>query len=144
MGLAVTLLISGCGRGEEAQSPGLRAMATGWNVVLISVDTVRADRLGAYGYAERPNSPHIDALLASGVSFQRAVAPRALTWPSMASVLTGLYPTGHGLIANGYEFSDATRTLPKILGPFTPERDRERGTGSAGAPRLSGRHEAGA
>lgn len=116
MGLAVTLLISGCGRGEEAQSPGLRGMATGWNVVLISVDTVRADRLGAYGYAERPSSPHIDALLASGVSFQRAVAPRALTWPSMASVLTGLYPTGHGLIANGYEFSDATRTLPKILG----------------------------
>ncbi len=77
---------------------------------------MRADRLGAYGYAERPSSPNIDALLASGANFQRAMAPRALTWPSMASVLTGLYPSGHGLIANGYEFSDATRTMPKILG----------------------------
>jgi len=114
--VAIALLISGCGREEEDQGPRLRGAAAGWNLVLISVDTVRADRLGAYGYTDRPTSPNIDSLLASGVSFQRAVAPRALTWPSMASVFTGLYPTGHGLIANGYEFADATITLPKILG----------------------------
>ena len=115
-GLALALGLGGCGRDDSVHEPGLRGAAAGWNLVLISVDTVRADRLGAYGYADRPTSPNIDALLASGVSFQRAMAPRALTWPSLASVLTGLYPTGHGLISNGYEFSDATQTLPKILG----------------------------
>ncbi len=116
LGLAIVTLVAGCGREEVTQGPRLLGSAAGWNLILISVDTVRADRLGAYGYAERPSSPNIDALLASGANFQRAMAPRALTWPSMASVLTGLYPSGHGLISNGYEFSDATRTLPKILG----------------------------
>ena len=116
LGLALAVLVAGCGREEVTQGPRFQSSAAGWNLILISVDTVRADRLGAYGYAERPSSPNIDALLASGANFQRAMAPRALTWPSMASVLTGLYPSGHGLIANGYEFSDATRTLPKILG----------------------------
>jgi arylsulfatase A-like enzyme len=110
------VLVFGCGRETVSRGPRLQGSAAGWNLVLISLDTVRADRLGAYGYAERPSSPNIDALLASGANFQRAMAPRALTWPSMASVLTGLYPSGHGLISNGYEFSDATRTLPKILG----------------------------
>ncbi|NHZ73602.1 MAG: sulfatase-like hydrolase/transferase [Nitrospirae bacterium] len=116
MGFVFALLISGCHGEEDRHGPSLRGAAAGWNLILISVDTVRADRLGAYGYTDRPNSPNIDSLLASGVNFQRAMAPRALTWPSMASVLTGLYPTGHGLIANGYEFSDVTLTLPKILG----------------------------
>jgi arylsulfatase A-like enzyme len=116
LGLVLALLLNGCGREESALGKGLQGAAAGWNLILISVDTVRADRLGAYGYSGRETSPNIDSLLASGVNFQRAMAPRALTWPSMASVLTGLYPTGHGLIANGYEFADATRTLPKILG----------------------------
>ena len=116
IGFAIALSLSGCGREDTPRGPGLPGAADGWNLVLISVDTVRADRLGAYGYALRPTSPNIDALLASGVNFERAVAPRALTWPSMASVLTGLYPSGHGLISNGYEFSDTTTTLPKILG----------------------------
>lgn len=116
IGFAITLVLSGCGRQETPSGPSLLGGADGWNLVLISVDTVRADRLGAYGYTDRPTSPNIDALLSSGVNFEQAMAPRALTWPSMASVLTGLYPSGHGLISNGYEFSDTTKTLPKILG----------------------------
>ena len=116
IGLVLALTLSGCARDEGVEGPRLQGAASGWNLVLISLDTVRADRLGAFGYTDRPTSPNIDGLLASGVSFQQAMAPRALTWPSMASVLTGLYPTGHGLISNGYEFSDATQTLPKILG----------------------------
>lgn len=116
IGFAITLVLSGCGRQETPSGPSLLGGADGWNLVLISVDTVRADRLGAYGYTARPTSPNIDALLSSGVNFEQAMAPRALTWPSMASVLTGLYPSGHGLISNGYEFSDTTKTLPKILG----------------------------
>ncbi len=114
---AVLALAAGCGApAEPPAGPRLAGAAAGWNLVVVSVDTVRADRLGVYGYRERPTSPRIDALFAEGVGFSRAVAPRGLTWPSLASVLTGLYPSGHGVIYNGYEFSDETRTLPKLLG----------------------------
>ncbi len=94
----------------------LSGAAAGWNVVLISVDTLRADRLGAYGYESRETSPRTDTLLLdAGVTFERAIAPRGATWPSMASVLTGLYPSGHGVIRNGYGFPNDVQTLPLIL-----------------------------
>ena len=66
------------------------------NVVLISVDTLRADHLGAYGYA-RPTSPFIDSLAASGVLFEKAFTPRGLTRPSMVSLHTSLYPVASGV-----------------------------------------------
>ena len=81
--VAMALVVLGCDREEDHRDPSLLGAAAGWNVVLISVDTVRADRLGAYGYTDRPTSPNIDSLLASGVVFERAVAPRALTWGSI-------------------------------------------------------------
>src|SRR6185295_12971287 len=93
----------------------LAGEAKGWNVVLLTVDTLRADRLGAYGYAARANSPQIDAQLASGVVFENAMSQRASTWPSLASVLTGLYPSGHGVNENGYGFPDGVPTLPRLL-----------------------------
>jgi arylsulfatase A-like enzyme len=101
-----------CAGGPPADLSGA---AAGWNVLLLSLDTVRADRLGAYGYSLRDTSPRIDDLIGSGVRFERAAAPRATTWPSLASVMTGLYPSGHGVIQNGYEFPDSLPTLPKIL-----------------------------
>lgn len=113
--LGVVAAAAGCSAPGEPPRPGLSGAAAGWNVVIVSVDTLRADRLGAYGYTTRPTSPAIDALFASGVGFARASAPRAATWPSLASVLTGLYPSGHGLINNGYAFADDQVTLPKIL-----------------------------
>lgn len=102
---------------EEASvaKRSLAGAARGWNVVLVSVDTLRADRLGAWGYARPAISPHLDRLVATGVRFERAMALRASTWPSLATVLTGLYPSGHGVLANGYSFADATPTLPKLL-----------------------------
>lgn len=94
----------------------LAGSAEGWNVVLISVDTQRADRLGGYGYERRETSPRTDTLLLdAGVRFARAMSPRGATWPAMATVLTGLYPTGHGVIRNGYGFPDDLPTLPLIL-----------------------------
>ena len=99
----------------ESAPPELSGAAAGWNLLLISVDTLRADHLGAYGYTVRPTSPKIDELMNGGVRFAQAVAPRALTWPSMASVLTGLYPSGHGIIANGYEFPEELEILPERL-----------------------------
>ena len=61
------------------------------NVIFILVDTLRADRLGAYGY-ERPTSPNLDKLAAHGVRFSHHVAQSSWTKCSMASLWTGLYP----------------------------------------------------
>jgi choline-sulfatase len=112
------LLLLSC-RGKEGTPKAARPLAgaaKGWNVVLLTVDTLRADRLGAYGYKGRPdNSPRIDAQLAAGITFDNAMSQRASTWPSLASVLTGLYPSGHGVNENGYGFPDDLPTLPKLL-----------------------------
>src|SRR5207302_7205834 len=98
-----------------AQPRSLAGTARGWNVVLLTIDTLRADRLGTYGYARRATSPNLDRQLASGVAFDRAFSQRAATWPSLASVLSGLYPSGHGVDENGYGFPDDLPTLPKLL-----------------------------
>lgn len=66
------------------------------NLILISVDTLRADRLGCYGY-DRPTSPTIDQLAAEGVVFDDASTTSPWTLPSHASMLTGLYPRRHGM-----------------------------------------------
>ncbi len=114
--LPLALALAACGSDPGPPAPrDLTGGARGWNLVLLSVDTLRADRLGAYGYQKRPTSPAIDALMASGVRFDRAMAPRALTWPTLATVLTGLYPSGHGVIENGQELPDDLPTLPRLL-----------------------------
>jgi len=74
----------------------VRARAAGRpNVLLIGVDTLRADHLGCYGYA-RDTSPHLDALATGGIRFHRAIAPAPWTLPSFTSLLTSLYPSRHG------------------------------------------------
>ena len=70
------------------------------NVLLITLDTTRADRLGCYGYSPA-STPVLDRLAKKGVLFERAYAPVPLTLPSHASMLTGLYPPEHGLRNNG-------------------------------------------
>jgi arylsulfatase A-like enzyme len=67
------------------------------NVVLISLDTLRADRLGCYGYSRPGISPALDAMAAAGVRFDAAYAQAPWTTPSHASMLTGLYPSRHGV-----------------------------------------------
>jgi arylsulfatase A-like enzyme len=93
------------------------------NVVLIVVDTLRADRLGVYG-ADRDTSPMLDELARRSVVFERAYAPASWTKPSVASILTGLYPSGHR--ANGVAtlIDAGIDTLPEILA--------ERGFGTVG------------
>jgi len=66
------------------------------NVILITIDTVRADRLGCYG-AKNIQTPTIDALGRDGVVFERAISQVPLTWPSHAAILTGLYPFQNGV-----------------------------------------------
>ncbi|MFI4942098.1 MAG: sulfatase-like hydrolase/transferase, partial [Burkholderiales bacterium] len=70
------------------------------DVVLITIDTLRADRLGCYGYAAA-RTPTLDGLAKRGARFEVAVAQAPLTAPSHASVLTGLTPLAHGVRDNG-------------------------------------------
>jgi len=65
------------------------------NVLLITIDTLRADRLSGAGYP-RATTPNLDALAAEGLRFTHAETPRAKTTPAIASLMTGLYPHGHG------------------------------------------------
>lgn len=98
--------------GQVSTAPGGCARTP--NIVLISIDTLRADHLSAYGYG-RPTSPALDALAAQGVRFEHAVAQASWTLPSMASVLTGLYPSEHGLIRADSKLSPQVETLAETL-----------------------------
>jgi arylsulfatase A-like enzyme/Tfp pilus assembly protein PilF len=81
------------------------------NVLLITIDTLRADRVGCYGYA-RAFTPMLDGLAARGVRFVTAIAHVPLTAPSHASMLTGRTPLGHGMRDNGgFVLPEKVRTL---------------------------------
>ncbi len=81
------------------------------NAILIVIDTLRADRLGCYGH-ERDSTPNLDALAARGVLYEECAATSSWTWPSTASILTGLSPVEHGVqsYASGY-LRGSLRTL---------------------------------
>ena len=66
------------------------------NVILITIDTVRADHLGCYGY-KNIQTPTLDALARDGIVFERAISQVPLTWPSHAVILTGTYPFQNGV-----------------------------------------------
>lgn len=70
------------------------------NIILVTLDTTRADHIGCYGYRSA-KTPALDALAERGVRFERAYTPVPLTLPSHASLMTGLYPPEHGLFVNG-------------------------------------------
>jgi arylsulfatase A-like enzyme/Tfp pilus assembly protein PilF len=90
-------LSADCGRNQPAAQ--LSAPTDRPNVLLITIDTLRADRLGCYGY-RNATTPTLDGLAARGVRFPTAVAHTPLTGPSHASILTGLSPLGHGFRNN--------------------------------------------
>src|SRR4030042_7180023 len=70
-----------------------------WNVLLISVDTLRADRLSCYG-SDRVQTPNIDSLAAKGALFARAFAHTPTTLPSPTNLLPGMTPLGHSVHDN--------------------------------------------
>jgi arylsulfatase A-like enzyme len=74
----------------------VRELLRGADVVVVSIDTLRADHIGSYGYG-RPTSPNIDALAETGTVFEHATSTSTWTLPSHASLLTGLYPDEHGV-----------------------------------------------
>jgi arylsulfatase A-like enzyme len=84
------------------------------NLLLVVVDTLRQDHLGCYGYP-LPTSPSIDALAASGTRFEAAYATAPWTKPSVASMLTGLYPPAHGLEGHQRHLLPALETVAERL-----------------------------
>ena len=100
-----TLGAPGCGSGPERRP----------NVLLITVDTLRSDRLGAYGY-DRIQTPNIDRLAAEGALFEYAISDTPWTTPSMSSVMTGTYATIHGFKStNVHPLAHENLTLAEIL-----------------------------
>lgn len=95
-------------------------------VVLISIDTLRADHLPAYGYTG-VQTPNLDAFRRDSVLFRNAYSPCPMTLPSHVSMLTGLLPPQHGVRDNaGFHFDGATHpTLPRLL------KERGYATGAA-------------
>ena len=75
------------------------------NIVLLSVDTLRADRLGAYGY-ERPTSPHLDAFAAEARVFEDAVCETPLTNPSLGAMMSSRFPRMVGATRNGLKMPE--------------------------------------
>ena len=84
------------------------------NVLLLTVDTLRADHLHAYGYT-RKTSPHIDRLAGRGLLFRRAETPQSATWPALTSLHTSLYPSAHGVVWNGHKMPEGLVTLAGLL-----------------------------
>jgi choline-sulfatase len=100
--MVVLLACAGCGR-EKPVADTFR----GAPIILISIDTLRSDRLPAYGYGN-VQTPAIDALAADGVVFERAYSNVPLTLPAHVSILTGLLPPDHGVRNNvGYRYDAA-------------------------------------
>ncbi|HMB69493.1 MAG TPA: sulfatase [bacterium] len=85
------------------------------NILLVTVDTLRPDHLGAWGYPAG-TSPVIDAMAAEGASFLTTIVPRGQTWPTLATLLTGQYPVTHGVRRNGLRLSEGAVTLGHVLG----------------------------
>ncbi len=102
----------------------LLAIAAAWaiggrpkrpSVLLVTIDTLRADHLGSYGY-EGASTPVLDALARRGVRFQNALASVPLTGPSHATILTGLYPPVHGVRDNVvFPLAPSHQTLATLL-----------------------------
>ena len=84
------------------------------NVVLVVVDTLRADHLSCYGHA-RETSPHLDRLAAEGVRFERAISQAPWTTPSVASLMTSRYPSAVGVGSERAVLADELELLPELL-----------------------------
>jgi arylsulfatase len=98
--VALAALLAACGGGD----PPPRVL------LLVTVDTLRADRLGAYG-SDLGLTPHLDALAAESQVFEAAYAPAPFTLPSLAGLLTGRYPEAIGIWSNESQLAEGVPTL---------------------------------
>ncbi|MDB4433425.1 sulfatase [bacterium] len=117
--IAVGFGLPGCGDPAEPPPTAARAMTAHAeelpNIIVLTVDTLRADHLARYGYP-RETMPTIENFADTAVVFDQAVVPRGSTRPSYASILTGLYPFRHGVRSNGAVLHADLFTLPEMIG----------------------------
>ncbi len=97
-----------------AVSPACSDKAPRQNVLFITIDVLRADHLGCYGYP-RETSPAIDAFAEKSVLFENCISQSTSTVPSHASIFTSLYPPSHGVITNVARLSDEIPSLIKVF-----------------------------
>ncbi len=102
------LALVACGRDRHAAPAGPTPL------VLISLDTLRADRLNCYGYRKRTVSPHIDALAADGILFENHISAAPWTIPAHISLLTSLWPSNHGVTASLREIRENEGAYPVL------------------------------
>jgi arylsulfatase A-like enzyme len=121
VGVVMTIALNGRAFAEVSHDPAPRGRTVGAsrNVVLVVIDTLRADRLGVYGYRIRPTSPFLDKVARSSDVYRNAYATTSWTVPSMATMFTGLPPEQHGVVSYGVP-------LPRQV-PLLAERLRARG-----------------
>ena len=101
---ALAAACAACGGGQESERP---------NVVLISIDTLRPDHLGCYGY-HRPTSPNIDALAEQGALFEQHISSAPWTLPAHTAMFTSVPDSVHGVVdAVRFRLSEAFETLPE-------------------------------
>ena len=107
-GLALMVIVSGLCGCTRSTGTGSRAGADRPDIILITVDALRADHLGTYGYS-RPTSPAIDAFAREAVVVEDAISQAPYTKASIASLFTGLFPTAHKAFTTSRPF-DKTMT----------------------------------
>ena len=108
--LVPLLLLAGC----STPAPQEKAPASARSVLLVTIDTLRADSVGVYG-AVAARTPVLDGLARDGMRAEHAWTAAPITLPAHASLLTGRYPPGHGARHNGIAVAPAVPTLATVL-----------------------------
>ena len=101
--------------GDAAARPGESGVVAPRVVLLVSIDTLRPDHLGLYGYS-RFTSPVLDDVARQGIVFEDASSTSPWTLPAHASMLTGLHPVGHGVVSMKTKLGEEVPTLARTLG----------------------------
>ncbi len=113
--LGLALFVGSSGGFRERGIPDDHGRSSRPPLILLTIDTLRADRLSCYGY-DRIRTPHIDELATGGARFEEVLAQSPWTLPSLASLFTGTYPTVNGVVSSGNRLDGARATLAEVLG----------------------------
>ena len=111
---AATKEQGGGGMKARSHAPARTAFGTPSDVYLITIDTLRADHVGCYGYRDI-RTPALDGLARNGIRFANAFTPSPITNTSHASIMTGLLPSTHGVMTFGVPLPPEARTLAEVL-----------------------------
>lgn len=113
--LFIFYIMAGCGVNQNLRQRKGFITKDQHHIVLVTIDTLRADHLGCYKY-QGGKTPNIDQLAKEGVVFEHAYTPTPITLPAHTSIMTGLYPQSHGVYNNAtYYLSPSAVTLAEVL-----------------------------